>query len=87
MIAKLSKVNQCRLCLEDQAIKCPIHFFSECPVLAAVRQELFKDSYPTQSMHIIDFLFYYLAGIEILHFWNFWGELLEFYNKKNTFLS
>ena len=50
MIAKLSKVDQCRLCLEDQAIECPIHFFSECPALAAVRQELFKDSYPTQSM-------------------------------------
>ena len=50
MIAKLSKVDQCRLCLEDQAIKCPIHFFSECPALAWFRQELFKDSYPTQSM-------------------------------------
>ena len=50
MIAKLSKVDQCQLCLEDQAIECPIHFFSECPALAAVRQELFNDTYPTQSM-------------------------------------
>ena len=25
-------------------------------------------------VHIIDFLFYYLAGIEILHFWNFGGN-------------
>ena len=36
-------------------------------------------------VHIIDFLFYYLAGIEILHFWNFWGEFLEFYPKKKYF--
>ena len=50
MTARLSKVNQCRLCLEDQAVKCPIHFFSECPALAWLRQELFNNSYPTQSM-------------------------------------
>ena len=49
-IAKLSEVNQCRLCLEDEAIKCPIHFFSVCPALAGVRLELFKHSFPTQSM-------------------------------------
>ena len=49
MIAKLSKVDLCRLCL-DEAIKCPIHFFSECPALVGVRQELFKHSFPTQSM-------------------------------------
>ena len=34
MTAKLSKVDQCRLCLEDQAVKCPIHLISECPALA-----------------------------------------------------
>ena len=50
MIAKLSKVDLCWLCLEDEAIKCPIHFFSECPALAGVRQELFKHSFPTQLM-------------------------------------
>ena len=50
MTAKLSKVDQCRLCLEDQAVKCPIHLFSECPALAWLRQELFNDSYPTQLM-------------------------------------
>ena len=49
-IANLSKVDQCRLCLEDEAIECPIHIFSECPALAGVRQELFKHSFPTQSM-------------------------------------
>ena len=50
MTAKLSKDDQCRLCLEDQAVKCPIHLFSECPALAWLRQELFNDSYPTQLM-------------------------------------
>ena len=50
MTARLSKVDQCRLCLEDQAVECPIHLFSECPALAWLRQELFNDSYPTQSM-------------------------------------
>ena len=37
MTAKLSKVDQCQLCLEDQAVKCPIHLFSECPALAWLR--------------------------------------------------
>ena len=50
LIAKLSKVDLCWLCLEDEAIKCPIHFFSACPALVGVRQELFKHSFPTQSM-------------------------------------
>ena len=50
MTARLSKVDQCQLCLEDQAVKCPIHLFSECPALAWLRQELFNDSYPTQLM-------------------------------------
>ena len=31
MTAKLSKSDKCRLCLEDQAVKTPIHIFSECP--------------------------------------------------------
>ena len=30
MTAKLSKSDKCRLCLEDQAVKNPIHIFSEC---------------------------------------------------------
>ena len=34
--------------LEDQAVKTPIHLFSECPALAGFRQELFNDSYPSQ---------------------------------------
>ena len=45
MTAKLSKSDKCWLCLEDQAVKCPIHLFSECPSLAGVRQELFNYSY------------------------------------------
>ena len=50
MTARLSKVDQCRLCLEDQTVECPIHLFSECPALAWLRKELFNDSYPTQLM-------------------------------------
>ena len=41
--AKLSKSDKCWLCLEDQAVKSPIHLFSECPALAGFRQELFND--------------------------------------------
>ena len=48
MTAKLSKSNKCWLCLEDQAIKSPIHLFSECPALAGFRQVLFNDTYPSQ---------------------------------------
>ena len=50
MTAKLSKSDKCWLCLEDQAVKCPIHLFSECPALAWFRQELFNDSYPSQHI-------------------------------------
>ena len=49
-IAQLCRDNECRLCCEEGAIKCPIHFFSECPALADVRCELFNDSLPTQLM-------------------------------------
>ena len=48
MTAKLSKSDKCRLCLEDQAVKSPIHIFSECPALAGFRQVLFNDTYPSQ---------------------------------------
>ena len=48
MTAKLSKSDKCRLCLEDQAVKNPIHIFSECPALAGFRQVLFNDTYPSQ---------------------------------------
>ena len=50
MTAKLSKSDKCWLCLEDQAVKSPIHLFSECPALAGFRQEIFNDSYPTQHI-------------------------------------
>ena len=46
--AKLSKSDKCWLCLEDQAVKSPIHIFSECPALAGFRQVLFNDTYPSQ---------------------------------------
>ena len=48
MTAKLSKSDKCRLYLEDQAVKSPIHIFSECPALAGLRQVLFNDTYPSQ---------------------------------------
>ena len=48
MTAKLSKSDKCRLCLEDQAVKTPIHIFSECPAMASCRQVLFNDTYPSQ---------------------------------------
>ena len=48
MTAKLSKSDKCRLCLEDQAVKTPIHIFSECPAMAGFRMVLFNDTYPTQ---------------------------------------
>ena len=48
MTAKLSKSDKCQLCLEDQAVKNPIHIFSECPALAGFRQVLFNDTYPSQ---------------------------------------
>ena len=48
MTAKLSKSDKCWLCLEDQAVKSPIHIFSECPALAGFRQVLFNDTYPSQ---------------------------------------
>ena len=48
MTAKLSKSDKCRLCLEDQAVKTPIHIFSECPAMAGFRKVLFNDTYPSQ---------------------------------------
>ena len=49
-IANLSYDDECRLCCEKGTIEYPIHFFTECPALADVRQELFNDSFPTQLM-------------------------------------
>ena len=46
--AKLSKSDKCRLCLEDQAVKTPIHIFSECPAMVGFRQVLFNYTYPSQ---------------------------------------
>ena len=46
MTAKLSKSDKCRLCLE--AVKTPIHIFSECPAMAGFRKVLFNDTYPSQ---------------------------------------
>ena len=34
--------------LEDQAVKTPIHIFSECPAMAGFRMVLFNDTYPSQ---------------------------------------
>ena len=48
MTAKLSKSDKCRLCLEDQAVKTPIHIYSECPAMAGIRKVLFNDTYPSQ---------------------------------------
>ena len=49
-IANLSNDDKCWLCCEKGAIKYSIHFFTKCPALADVRQELFNDSFPTQQM-------------------------------------
>ena len=48
MTAKLSKSDKCWICLEDQAVKTPIHIFSECPAMAGFRKVLFNDTYPSQ---------------------------------------
>ena len=46
--AKLSKSDKWRLYLEDKAVKCPIHLFSECPALEGFRHVLFNYTYPSQ---------------------------------------
>ena len=38
----------CRLCKSPDSIESPIHLFSECTKLTAIRQELFNDQYPSQ---------------------------------------
>ena len=47
-LTKLCKDKICRLCKLSDSIESPIHLFSECTALTAIRQELFNDPYPSQ---------------------------------------
>ena len=41
-----------RLCKQQNSIESPIHLFSECTELTAIRQELFNNPYPSNlSFH------------------------------------
>ena len=46
-LANLCNVHTCRLCKRYGSIESPIHLFSECTELTAIRQEIFNTPYPT----------------------------------------
>ena len=46
-LAKLCNDHTCRLCKRYDSIESPIHLFSECTELTAIRQEIFNTPYPT----------------------------------------
>ena len=46
-LANLCNDHTCRLCKRYDSIESPIHFFSECTALTAIRQEIFNTPYPT----------------------------------------
>ena len=46
-LANLCNVHTCRLCKKYDSIESPIHLFSECTELTAIRQEIFNTPYPT----------------------------------------
>ena len=46
-LANLCNVHTCRLCKRYDSIESPIHLFSECTELTAIRQEIFNTPYPT----------------------------------------
>ena len=47
-LTNLWKDDTCRLCKQPNSIESPIHLFTECTELSAIRQELFNDPYHTQ---------------------------------------
>ena len=46
-LANLCNDHTCRLCKHYNSVESPIHLFSECTELTAIRQELFNNPYPT----------------------------------------
>ena len=46
-LANLCNDHTCRLCKHHNSVESPIHLFSECTELTAIRQELFNNPYPT----------------------------------------
>ena len=46
-LANLCNDSVCRLCKHHNSIESPIHLFSECTELTAIRQELFNNPYPS----------------------------------------
>ena len=48
-LAKLCNDHTCRLCKRYNSVESPIHLFSECTELTAIRQELFNTPYPTNQ--------------------------------------
>ena len=47
-LTNLCKDDICRLCKRPDSIESPIHLFTECTELSAIRQDLFNDPYPSQ---------------------------------------
>ena len=48
-LANLCNDHICRLCKRYNSVESPIHLFSECTELTAIRQELFNTPYPTNQ--------------------------------------
>ena len=48
-LANLCNDHTCRLCKRYNSVESPIHLFSECTELTAIRQELFNTPYPTNQ--------------------------------------
>ena len=47
-LTNLCNDDICRLCKRPDSIESPIHLFTECTELSAIRQDLFNDPYPSQ---------------------------------------
>ena len=47
-LTNLCKDDICCLCKRPNSIESPIHLFTECTELSAIRQDLFNDPYPSQ---------------------------------------
>ena len=48
-LANLCNDHTCRLCKRYNSVESPIHLFSECTELTAIRQEIFNTPYPTNQ--------------------------------------
>ena len=51
LLTNLSNMAECRLCKVNDSVESPIHIFLECVAMAATRQGLFNDPFPTQQQH------------------------------------